>query len=187
MSKNSQTLKTLFTSSFYLSSFTFGGGYAIIPLLHKKFVDELHWIEEDEMLNLAAIGSSSPGAIVVNVSILLGYKIAGIIGAIVTVLGTILPPLIIISIISLFYNAFRNNEIVATVLKGMQAGVAAVIANAVFNLIDGLTKEKDVIAIFVMIFAFLAAFYFKINVAFIIIACAIIGAIRTLYSKKEVM
>ena len=84
----------------------------IIPLMRKKFVEELGWIEEDEMLDLTAIAQSSPGAIAVNASILVGYHVAGFSGAVLTVVGTVLPPLIIISVISIFYQAFRDNPIV---------------------------------------------------------------------------
>lgn len=86
---------TLFTSTFTLSAFTFGGGFVIIPLMRKKFVEQLHWIDEEEMMDLTAIAQSSPGAIAVNASILVGYRVAGVPGALVTVLGTVLPPLII--------------------------------------------------------------------------------------------
>ena len=97
-----QKYKKLFFSTFKLSACTFGGGFVIIPLMRKKFVEELGWIQEDEMMDLAAIAQSSPGAIAVNASILVGYHVAGIPGAMLTVLGTVLPPLIIISIISMF-------------------------------------------------------------------------------------
>ena len=84
--------RKLFASTFKLSACTFGGGFVIIPLMRKKFVEELHWIEEEEMMDLTAIAQSSPGAIAVNASILVGYHVAGIKGALTTVIGTILPP-----------------------------------------------------------------------------------------------
>jgi len=136
--------RRLFASTFYLSAFTFGGGYVIIPLMKKKFVDDLQWIEEEEMLNLTAIAQSSPGAVAVNAAILLGYRVAGISGALVTILGTILPPFITLSIISIFYTAFRDNTVVNAVLKGMQAGVAAVIADVVMSLGSNVFKQKDI-------------------------------------------
>ena len=86
----------LFYSMVYLSTFTFGGGYVIVTLMQKKFVDEYHWINRDEMLDLVAIAQSAPGAIAVNGAIVVGYKIAGILGIIVSVIATILPPFIII-------------------------------------------------------------------------------------------
>lgn len=175
----------LFSSTFYLSAFTFGGGYVIIPLMQKKFVDDLKWIDEDEMLNLAAIAQSSPGAVAVNASILLGYRVAGILGAFISILGTVLPPLIIVSIISFFYTAFRENIVVNAVLKGMQAGVAAVIADVVLNLGGNVVKEKDLISAFVMISAFIATFFLKINVMYIILVCGCIGAGKIMLQERK--
>lgn len=168
----------LFKSTFYLSAFTFGGGFVIIPLMQQKFVKELGWIENEEMLNLSAIAQSSPGAVAVNASILVGYKIAGIPGALIAIIGTVLPPLIIISVISMFYKAFRDNVVVNAVLKGMQAGVSAVICDVVLNLGSGIVKEKDITSIIVMILAFIATFYFKVNVIYTIFACGLIGFIK---------
>ena len=188
MSNKKQVYLKLFTSTFYLSTFTFGGGFVIIPLMKKKFVDDLHWIEEEEMLNLTAIAQSSPGAVAVNASILLGYQVAGILGALVSILGTVLPPLIILSIISLFYTAFRNNIVVNSVLKGMQSGVAAVICDVVINMGGSISKSKDFISILVMILAFIATYIFKINVMYIILICGTIGALKVIFkdSKKKV-
>ncbi len=185
METKTHIYRKLFSSTFYLSAFTFGGGFVIIPLMKKKFVDDLHWIEEDEMLNLAAIAQSSPGAVAVNASILLGYRVAGILGALVTILGTILPPLIIISVISLFYTAFRENIVVNAVLKGMQAGVAAVIADVVMNLGGNVIKEKDIVSALVMVCAFAATFFFKVNVMYIILVCGCIGAAKILIQAKK--
>jgi chromate transporter len=176
----------LFRYTFFLSAFTFGGGYVIISLMKKKFVDDLKWINDEEMLNLAAIAQSSPGAVAVNASILLGYRVAGFLGSIVSIVGTVLPPLIIISVISLFYTAFRENIVVNAVLKGMQAGVAAVITDVVLNLGGNIVKEKDIITILAMIGAFIAAYILDINVMYIILICGFIGAIKILVHKKKI-
>lgn len=112
------------------------------PIDAKKFVEQFHWIEEEEMLDLTAIAQSAPGAIAVNASILIGYRLAGFVGAMVTVAGTVLPPLIILSVISLAYVAFQNSLIVALVLRGMQAGVAAVIADVVISMGWDILKKK---------------------------------------------
>ena len=122
---------TLFLSVMQLSAFTFGGGFVIIPLMRKKFVEKLHWLDEQEMLDLTAIAQSSPGAIAVNASILVGYRVAGVPGALLTVAGTILPPLVIIAVISMFYTAFRDNVFVGMAMNGMLAAVAAVICDVV--------------------------------------------------------
>lgn len=175
----------LFTSTFSLSAFTFGGGFVIIPLMKKKFVDELNWIDEEEMLNLAAIAQSSPGAVAVNAAILVGYRIAGIPGALVAILGTVLPPLIILTIISFFYDAFRTNPVVSAVLKGMQAGIAAVICDVVISMGGKVVKSKEWLSVALMVLAFVANFILKINVMYIILVCAVIGIIRVLWQNKK--
>lgn len=182
--KNSKTLLKLFWNTLCISAFTFGGGFVIITFMKKKFVDELHWIDEQEMLDLTALAQSSPGAIAVNAAILVGWRISGFIGMLVAVLGTILPPIVIISIISFFYTVFATNPYVALVLKGMQAGVAAVILDVVINLGKNVLKTKSNIHLLVMICAFIATFFFKINVIFIILATGIVGIILALYNKK---
>ena len=95
----SQRLRKLFFSTLYLSTFTFGGGYVIVTLLKKKFVDELHWISEEEMLDLVAIAQSSPGAIAVNGAIVVGYRVAGIPGSICATIGAVIPPFVIITLV----------------------------------------------------------------------------------------
>lgn len=174
----------LFSSTFYLSAFTFGGGFVIIPLMKKKFVDELHWIDEKEMLDLTAIAQSSPGAIAVNASILVGYRIAGFPGAALTILGTVLPPLIILSVISFFYAAFRSNRFIAALLKGMQAGVAAVICDVVFSLGGNVTRQKKILPVLVMVGAFIATYFFKVNIILIILVCGLLGAVSFYYEEK---
>jgi chromate transporter len=183
MDKNMKFYFKLFTATFYLSAFTFGGGYVIISLMKKKFVDEYHWIDEKEMLDLTAIAQSSPGAIAVNAAIIVGYRLAGVAGAMITILGTVLPPLIILSIISVGYSAFIDNLFVKYILRGMQAGVAAVIIDVVMSMSGELFKEKKVLPIMVMIGAFVATFILNINVVIIILASGIIGAASMYYSK----
>ena len=177
--------RKLFTSTFSLSAFTFGGGYVIIPLMKKKFVDDLKWIQEDEMLNLIAIAQSSPGAVAVNAAILLGYRVAGILGALITILGTVLPPFITLSVISVFYTAFRDNTTVNAILKGMQAGVAAVIANVVLGLGRNVLKKRDTVSVIIMAGSFIAAYILKINVVYIILVCGCIGAIKMMVQTKK--
>lgn len=180
--------KKLFFTVFKISACTFGGGFVIIPLMRRKFVEELGWIEEQEMMDLTAIAQSSPGAIAVNASILVGYHVAGFTGAIITVLGTVLPPLTIISLISLFYQAFRDNIIVNMAMAGMLAGVAAVICDVVINMIKNIIKQKRILPLLMLAGAFTATYFFKVNIFVIILVCGIIGAVDTLYhnpSRKE--
>ena len=175
----------LFISTLYLSAFTFGGGYVIVSLLKKKFVDEYHWIENDEMLDLVAIAQSAPGAIAVNGAIVVGYKLAGIIGAFVAVIGAIIPPFVIITILAMCYQAFRDNWLISQMLEGMQAGVGAVIASVVWDMGSGITKEKDKVSILVMIAAFAVSMFFNINVIFIILAAGILGFVRTMLQRRR--
>ena len=178
-------LWTLFTSMLYISAFTFGGGFVIVTFMKKKFVDELHWISEDEMLDMTALAQSAPGAIAVNAAILVGRRVAGFTGMIVSVLGTIIPPITILAVISLFYKAFATNPWVAAVLGGMQAGVAAVICDVVWNLGTKVVKEKSAMSIAIMAGAFIATAFFKVNVIVIILCAAALGVIRLLVERGK--
>lgn len=177
--------RKLFTSTFTLSAFTFGGGYVIVPLMKQKFVDDLKWIEEKEMLDLTAIAQSAPGPIAVNAAILLGYRVAGLPGAATAILGTVLPPLIILSILSLFYAAFRSNRYVAALLRGMQAGVAAVICSVVADMSFHVVKERDALTVLIMVGAFIATWFFQVNVVWIILACATLGIAATFLRARR--
>ena len=175
----------IFISTFTLSAFTFGGGYVIVPLMQKKFVNQYGWIDETEMLDMVAIAQSAPGPIAVNASIIIGYRLGGVLGAMVSMLGTVLPPFVIIAIISFFYQAFRDNYVVATVMRGMQAGVAAVIVDAVIKMAVDVGKEKSVLSYIIMFAAFIVAYFFNVNVVFVILACAAVGIIATAIREKR--
>lgn len=176
---------TLFTSIFRISAFTFGGGFVIVPLMKKRFVNDLNWINEDEMLDITAIAQSSPGAIAVNASILLGYRIAGLLGAMVCIVGAILPPFIVIGVISYFYSAFSDNRIIRALLKGMQVGVAAVVLDVSVGMANSIIKTKKATYILMMIAAFVATFFFDINLIIIILSSAFLGIIATLYESRK--
>lgn len=176
---------TLFTSIFRISAFTFGGGFVIVPLMKKRFVNDLDWIDEDEMLDIAAIAQSSPGAIAVNAAILLGYRIAGLLGALVCIVGAILPPFIVIGVISYFYSAFSDNRIIRALLKGMQVGVAAVVLDVSVGMAGQIIKTKKAAYILLMIAAFIATFIFDINLIIIILSSAFLGIITTIYESKK--
>lgn len=175
----SHVYKQLFFSTLKLSACTFGGGFVIIPLMRQRFVEKLGWIEEQEMLDLTAIAQSSPGAIAVNASILVGYHVAGIPGALLTVFGTVLPPLIILSVISLFYQAFRSNAIVNMAMAGMLCGVAAVIFDVVIRMADTVFQKKKILPVLVMLGSFAAVRFFDVNIIIVIAVCGVIGAMET--------
>ena len=178
-------LARLFVTMLYISAFTFGGGYVIVTFMKKKFVDEFHWIDEKEMLDLTALAQSTPGAIAVNAAIMVGWRVGGFAGMVSAVLGTVIPPVIIISVISLFYAAFAANPYVALVLEGMQAGVAAVILDVVWNMGSKVVKGRNALGIAIMLAAFVATFVFKVNVIYIILAAALIGVVKIILMRKE--
>lgn len=180
-----QLLIKLFISTLYLSAFTFGGGYVIITLMKDKFVDQYHWIDEQEMLDLVAIAQSAPGPIAVNGAIVVGYKLAGLAGLLIAIIGTIIPPFVIISVVSVFYEAFKTNQYVKVMMDGMQAGVGAVIASVVYDMASGLVKSKSILSVLIMIAAFIAAYFIKVNVIYVILICGVIGAVRTLYETRR--
>ena len=167
----------LFKSTFLISMFTFGGGFVIIPLMKERFVDQYKWLEERETLNLIAIAQSAPGAVAINASIILGYKIAGILGIVSTLIGTILPPLIILTIVSKFYALISTNSQVQFILKGMQCGVAIVLANIVIKMIIKELKHNAIISCIIMVGSFLAAYSFNVNILLILLIDGIIGII----------
>lgn len=176
---------SLFKITFSISAFTFGGGYIVIPMMRKYFVNDLKLIDEQELLDMAAIAQSTPGAIAVNIAVLIGYRISGITGAIISCIGTVLPPLLILSIISFFYKSFRDNRIISAILKGMEAGVAAIIVDLVIDMTQGILKEKNLLLTLMVPIAFLASFILNVNILFIIISCSILCFIQTYIKAKQ--
>ena len=170
-------LGTLFFSTLKISACTFGGGFVIVPLLQKRFVEELNWIDEREMLDLTAISQSAPGPIAVNAAILVGYRARGIIGALTAAAGTVLPPLVIISVISLFYKAFRDSKIVSALMSGMLCGVAAVVLNVTIDMLIKLIKQKSIVLLALCALAFVCVRYLDIGIFPIMLVCALAGAL----------
>ncbi|MPM75756.1 hypothetical protein SDC9_122750 [bioreactor metagenome] len=177
---------TLFKTMFVISMSTFGGGFVIITLMQKKFCDELAWIKREEILNLTAIAQSAPGSLAVNAAILFGYQVRGLKGALIAVSATILPPLLILSVVSLFYNAFIHNQMIQLALQVMRSGVAAVIFDAVLNLLKDVLKTKDLYNILIMISAFIASYFMKVDTIVIVLICLSLGlALEIIHGKQE--
>ena len=176
----------LFTITFSLSACTFGGGFVIISMMRKKFVEELQWLEEDEMLDVTAITQSAPGPLPVNASVIIGYRIAGIAGSLTAILGTILPPMIIISVISLFYEQFRTNPYISTALQVMRAGVAAVIFDVVINLAQHVLGTKRLLYIAMMIVAFIATCLLDVSAMLVILTCLGIGILDLIFQTYKI-
>lgn len=173
----------LFKSTFLISAFTVGGGFVIIPLLKAKYVDEFKWIKEKDALDLVAIAQSMPGVVAINSAVILGYKMRGVRGTLVALLATVLPPLIILSIICVFYNMFISNPYVKLLLKGMQCGATALIINVGFNLLKKQCKKRYILPILIVIGTFLASFFTQINVMYLIIIDGLIGLLLMRDSK----
>ena len=189
MKRNASTLFRLVTASFGISLFIIGGGYVAIPMLQRKFVDELHWIEKDEMSDLVAIAQAAPGAIAVNSALSVGYRVAGVPGAVCTLLGTVAPPLIIISILQVFYSAFIGNPIVAAVFQGMNAAVAAIMVDVVIKMGKDARKGLARFGLPLMVAAFMLTFLLRVNPAYIVLAGIVAGlapvGLRALRKRKE--
>lgn len=182
MKLNHKVLFQLFRSTFSLSAFTFGGGYVIVPLMQKKFVEEYQWIDKYEVMDLVAIAQSSPGAIAINASIIIGYRIQGVIGSVVSVFGTVLSPFLAISIITLCYDWFIQVEAIQTILFGMQAGVCAVICDVVYKMAKDIVSQGEAVYILLMLAAFFLSVVFDVHLLLIIVACGVSGYI---FEKKR--
>ncbi|KMZ52795.1 chromate transporter [Dorea sp. D27] len=177
--------RKLFFTNLIISACTFGGGFVIITMMRKKFVEELHWLTEDEMLDMTAIAQSAPGALAVNASIVVGYRMKRFAGALVCTVATIIPPLVIISVIALFYNQFRDNSYIAVALQVMRAGVAAVIFDVVISLAGNVIKTKSILWMGLMAAAFIASYFFKVSAVIIILLCGAVGLIQVCLSNRH--
>lgn len=157
-----------------ISSFSFGGGYVVVPLVKKYFVDKKQLFSENELLEMAAVAQSSPGAIAVNLSTVAGYRVAGKTGFLISAVCAVLPPLIVLSIISMCYSAVISNTVAAAVLKGMQAGVAALIVDYVIEMTNKILKERSLFLNLLIVISFLLSFFTNINLILVLLgSCAV--------------
>lgn len=177
-------LRQLFFATLYISACTFGGGFVIVTFMRRRFVEQLHWLDEREMLDFTALAQSAPGAIAVNAAVLVGWRVAGFCGMLAAALGTVLPPMVILSVISLGYRAFADNRCVALALGGMQAGVAAVVLDVVCGLGGTVLRERSPLHIAVMAAAFIAGALLGVNVVYVILAAALAGMGHALLRRR---
>ena len=173
----------LFLSTLVLSAFTIGGGYVIVALMQKKFVSKYKWITEKEMLDYVAIGQSAPGVLAINVSILIGYNLAGILGAVITILGMVIPPLVIISVVSCLYSYLQDNIWFKSIMLGLQCGVAAIMIDVVINMIKNIVKDKNIFMTILMITSFVLIMFLQVNVILVILASILLGIVVTLKKR----
>lgn len=156
----------------------------LLSMIKKSFVEKKKYFTENELSEIAAIAQSSPGAIAINMTALAGYRVMGIAGAIVSAVSAVIPPLIIIAVVSVFYDYIRDNQIVAAALKGMEAGVAAVIVDVVINMYRTVLQRKDAFLSMIVPIAFVLNFVLGINVMFVIPGCIAASLIVMLISKR---
>ena len=172
----------LFRKFFKIGLFTFGGGYAMISLIHHEVVENMKWLDDKEMVNMIVIAESTPGVLAVNTATFTGYKIAGIAGAAAATVGVALPSLIIIGVISLFFDAFKNLKYVAYAFNGIKAGVVLLIINAVVKLDK--KNKKDLFYYIILLSAVAASVFFSVNAIYILLASAVLGIIYSLITGK---
>lgn len=168
-------LLELFLSFFKIGAFTFGGGYAMMPVMHKEVVEKKNWASDEDILKILVISESTPGVLAVNSATFIGYKIRGFWGSLVATLGVVLPSFIIISLLSFFIIEFKNNEYVAYAFSGIRAGVAVLIFNAVFKLSKKI--KKNWFTYLTIVLVTITALFTSISAIYILLAGAIIGII----------
>lgn len=181
---NYKKLLKIFTSFFKIGSFTFGGGFAMIPLIGKKVSKKREWVKKDKIIDMFAISQSMPGAIAINSATLIGHKILGVKGAIAATSGVVLPSFFIILFIAAFFPKFQDNYIVQAAFKGIRPAVATLIFTSAFRI--GKSTIKDNLCMIIAIISFILIVFFDVHVIFTIIAGAITGLIIYRFSKHDI-
>lgn len=173
--KTWKQLLWLFKTNLMISAFTFGGGYVVITMIRKYFVDEKKLFNEEELLEMAAVAQSSPGAIAINFSALAGYKVAGFKGAFISCVAAVTPPFILLSLISHYYALFSQNTIIRACLKGMEAGVTLLIVDVVVSMSSVIIKQKNLFFTMLIPCAFILSFIFNVNVMIVVGGSAVLS------------
>lgn len=176
-------LKELFLSFLKIGAFTFGGGYAMMPIMQKEVVEKKKWATDDDILKLLVISESTPGVLAVNSATFIGYKVAGFWGSTLATIGVVLPSFIIISIISLFLTQFQSITLVSYAFLGIRAGVAILIFNAAMKLSKKI--PKNIFSYVIIIISFLIAYLTSFNIIFIMIIGAFLGIIYGYLTNKD--
>ncbi|QNM08764.1 chromate transporter [Wansuia hejianensis] len=183
--KSKKDLAWMFCINLFISAFTFGGGYVVIPMIRKYYVEKKRYFDEEELMKIAAIAQSSPGAIAVNMSALSGYRVAGRAGLAVGCVAAVLPPLIILAAVSAVYALIRDNAVVNAVLKGMEAGVAALIVEVIYDMYVMVFREKQWFFSLMAPAVFVLNYVFKINVALLIAGSVFICILKAGLARRK--
>lgn len=170
-----KTLIDLFFTFCRIGGLTFGGGYAMLPMIQKEIVEEKKWATEEEVLDYYAVGQCTPGIIAVNTATFIGYKVQGIIGAIVATLGVVFPSLIIITIIAALLKNFASYAIIQHAFSGIRVVVIALIISAILKLAK--TSIKNSITLIIAILAFISVAFVNLSPIYIVVAAACVGLI----------
>ena len=173
----------LFLTFMKIGAFTFGGGYAMIPLIQREVCENKHWMDESEVLDIVAISESTPGPIAINAATFVGYKSGGFLGACLATLGVVLPSFLIISVISLILNEFKSFKGVQYAFMGIRAAVLALILKALWMMFK--RTKKNVISYCIMASALVLTAFLKIDAVFVIIGCGVFGLLWSLLNRKE--
>jgi chromate transporter len=181
--QSKRRLWELFISFLKIGAFTFGGGYAMMPIMHKEVVEKKQWATDEDILKLLVISESTPGVLAVNSATFIGYKIAGFFGALLATLGVVLPSFIVISIISLFIVEFKELEYVGYAFMGIRAAVAMLILNAVFKLSKKVKKTWFSYLIFAV--AFIVALLTEFSVIYLLFIGAILGILYGFINRQK--
>ena len=175
---------TLFLTFLKIGAFTFGGGYAMIPIIEKEMVEKHKWIKSEDILDIFAIAESTPGPIAINSATFIGYKIGGVFGSFCATFGVVLPSFTIISIISLVLREFSDIKALQYAFNGIRAGVIALIIKALVSMYK--KAPKGLFSYILMGASFIIAAFTNINVIYIIIGCALAGLFNSLVIKRRV-
>ncbi len=178
-----QAVWQLFTIFFKIGAFTFGGGYAMIPLIQAEVADKKKWITNEEILDVIAIAESTPGPIAINSATFVGYKVAGFWGASAATMGVVLPSFVVISIISFILDAFKEVKAVQFAFYGIRAGVLALLIKAIWSMYS--KCPKSVLAYILMALSFIAVAVFDIGILWVILGCAATGIISSLMVERR--
>ena len=182
--KNSfKTALQLFWTFFKIGAFTFGGGYAMLPLIQHETVEKKGWISDDDILEIVAIAESTPGPFAINSATFVGYRTAGAFGSFCATLGVVLPSFIIISIIARLLNEFQDIKAVKYAFWGIRAGVLALIVKALYNMYK--KAPKDILSYIIMAAALLLTAFLDVNVLIVVIGCAVFGFVSSLIIKRR--
>ena len=182
--KNSSKLLRLFWTFFKIGAFTFGGGYAMIPLIQRETVEKQNWISDDDILEIIAIAESTPGPIAINSATFVGYKVCGVVGAAAATLGVVLPSFVIILLISFILQQFQHLKAVQYAFQGIRAGVLALLIKALWSMYQ--KSPKGWAAYIVMGAAFILTAFFDVNILFVIIGCAVFGIVTAKLMERGI-